>query len=98
MKNCEEQTQDCENNQRHSAKSSRISYLAINLLLGLFVIQKLKLFLDVKCSDRVAPLLEFVAHFPTRSHFEKTVEVKDHETEVHEPFVVVLPGFSRVKI
>ena len=98
MKNCEEQTQDCENNQRHSAKSSRVSYLAINLLLWLFVVQKLKLFLDVKCSDRVAPLLELVAHFPTRCHFEKTVKVKDHEPEVHEPFVIVLPGFSSVNI
>ena len=98
MKNCEQQTQDCENNQGNSAKSSRISDLAINLLLWLFVVQKLKLFLDVKCSDRVAPLLELVAHFPTRRHFEKTVEVKDHEPEVHEPFVVVLPSFSRVNI
>ncbi len=98
MENCEEQTQDCKNKKGHSAKSSRISNLAVNLLLRLLVVQELKLLLDVKWSNRVAPLLELVADFPTCRHFKKTVEVEDHEPEVHEPFVIVLPGFPRVDV
>ena len=39
-----------------------------------------------------------IANLPTGYYLEKAIEIKDHESEVHEPFVVVLPRFPTVLI